>query len=113
MYAVLPLIYEALKRGAHVSTNIHLVGWDHATGAIDPSKGCSSVCTSIGVSSRLNFNILTSTRLAIGSSASCWSTRVRNIVVLDEVNEWFDSVDRDKIRTDSDFRNIQRFPAVS
>ena len=109
LYAVLQ-IYEALKRGAHVSTNIHLVGWDIKSGAIDPSKGMFK---------RLyKYRRIRPTQLqyldfdAISNLAAILPAGrpdARNIVVLDEVNEWFDSVDRDKIRTDSDFRNIQRF----
>lgn len=109
LYAVLQ-IFDALKRGAHVSTNIHLAGWDHETGAIDPSKGMFK---------RLSkYRRIKSTQLqyldfdAISNLAAVLPAGrpdSRNIVVLDEVNEWFDSVDRDKIRTDSDFRNIQRF----
>lgn len=109
LYAVLQ-IYEALKRGAHVSTNIHLVGWDIDTGTIDPTKGMFK---------RLfKYRRIRPTQLqyldfdAISNLAAVLPAGrpdSRNIVVLDEVNEWFDSVDRDKIRTDSDFRNIQRF----
>lgn len=109
LYAVLQ-IFEALKRGAHVSTNIHLVGWDHKTGAIDPTKGMFPRL--------LKYRRIKSSQLqyldfdAISNLAAVLPAgrpESRNIVVLDEVNEWFDSVDRDKIRTDSDFRNIQRF----
>jgi len=109
LYAVLQ-IYEALRRGAHVSTNIHLVGWDIKTGAIDSTKGMFK---------RLfKYRRIRPTQLqyldfdAISNLAAVLPAgrpESRNIVVLDEVNEWFDSVDRDKIRTDSDFRNIQRF----
>jgi hypothetical protein len=109
LYAVLQ-IYEALKRGAHVSTNIHLVGWDHKTGVIDLSKGMfKRLATYRRIKPSqlqyLDFDAISNLAAVLPAGRP----ESRNIVVLDEVNEWFDSVDRDKIRTDSDFRNIQRF----
>ena len=109
LYAVLQ-IYEALLRGAHVSTNIHLVGWDHETGTIDISKGMFKRLAKrrrIKPSQLqyLDFDAISNLAAVLPAGRP----DSRNIVVLDEVNEWFDSVDRDKIRTDSDFRNIQRF----
>lgn len=109
LYAVL-MIYEALRRGSHVSTNIHLVGWDHATGAIDLSKGMFKRLAKYrrikpSQLQYLDFDAISNLAAVLPAGRP----DSRNIVVLDEVNEWFDSVDRDKIRTDSDFRNIQRF----
>lgn len=109
LYAVLQ-IFEALKRGSHVSTNIHLVGWDHETGAIDFTKGMFKRLSSYrrikpSQLQYLDFDAISNLAAVLPAGRP----ESRNIVVLDEVNEWFDSVDRDKIRTDSDFRNIQRF----
>lgn len=109
LYAVLQ-IYDALRRGCHVSTNIHLVGWDHATGAIDLSKGMFKRLAKYrrikpSQLQYLDFDAISNLAAVLPAGRP----GARNIVVLDEVNEWFDSVDRDKIRTDSDFRNIQRF----
>lgn len=109
LYAVL-MIYEALKRGAHVSTNIILVGWDHKTGSIDFTKGMFKRLARYrrirpSQLQYLDFDAISN----LAAILPAGRPDSRNIVVLDEVNEWFDSVDRDKIRTDSDFRNIQRF----
>ncbi|MDD4414887.1 MAG: zonular occludens toxin domain-containing protein [Oscillospiraceae bacterium] len=109
LYAVLQ-IYEALRRGCHVSTNIHLVGWDHGTGAIDLSKGMFKRLAKYRRIKPTQLQYLDFDAISnLAAVLPAGRPDARNIVVLDEVNEWFDSVDRDKIRTDSDFRNIQRF----
>lgn len=109
LYAVLQ-IYEALRRGAHVSTNIHLEGWDHETGTIDISKGMFKRLAKYRRIKPTQLQYLDFDAISnLAAVLPAGRPDSRNIVVLDEVNEWFDSVDRDKIRTDSDFRNIQRF----